>query len=64
MLMVTHDIPEAVAMSDRVIVLSDRPAVVRARVECALGPQRDPVYVRTTALFQSCVDSVWKEMSQ
>ena len=28
MIMVTHDIPEAVSMSDRVIVLSQRPAVI------------------------------------
>ena len=30
MVMVTHDIPESVSMSDRVVVLSGRPAHVKA----------------------------------
>lgn len=64
MLMVTHDIPEAVSMSDRVIVLSPRPAVVAAMVECDLGSDRDPVAVRTTQLFRQYSDRVWKEMSR
>lgn len=64
MLMVTHDIPEAVSMSDRVIVLSPRPAVVAAMVDCDLGPDRDPVEVRTTQLFRQYSDRVWKEMSR
>lgn len=64
MLMVTHDIPEAVSMSDRVMVLSPRPAVVAAMVECDLGPDRDPVAVRTTQLFRQYSDRVWKEMSR
>ncbi len=64
MLMVTHDIPEAVSMSDRVIVLSSRPAVVAAVTECDFGPDRDPVAVRTSPLFQHYFDSVWKEIAE
>ena len=64
MIMVTHDIPEAVAMSDKVIVLSSRPAVVASVTECDFGPERDPVTVRTDSRFQHYFDRVWKEMSQ
>ena len=64
MIMVTHDIPEAVSMSDRVIVLSARPAVVAAVTECDFGPDRDPVAVRTNPLFQRYFDSVWKEIAE
>ncbi len=64
MIMVTHDIPEAVSMSDRVIVLSSRPAVVASVTECDFAPDRDPVAVRATPLFQQYFDSVWREMTE
>ncbi len=63
MIMVTHDIPEAVSMSDRVIVLSQRPAVIARTVDIPFGPQRDTVAVRNTQRYRRCYDIVWKEMS-
>ncbi|MBR5873219.1 MAG: ABC transporter ATP-binding protein [Oscillospiraceae bacterium] len=63
MIMVTHDIPEAVSMSDRVIVLSQRPAVIAKTVEIPFGAQRDTVAVRNTQQYRDCYDIVWKEMS-
>jgi len=63
MIMVTHDIPEAVAMSDRVIILSRRPAVVAKVVECDFGPVRDPVTVRSDLRFQLYFDRVWRELT-
>ena len=63
MIMVTHDIPEAVSMSDRVIVLSQRPAVIAKIVDIPFGTQRDTVAVRNTRQYRDCYDIVWKEMS-
>lgn len=63
MIMVTHDIPEAVSMSDRVIVLSQRPAVIVKIVDIPFGAQRDTVAVRNTQQYRDCYDIVWKEMS-
>lgn len=63
MIMVTHDIPEAVSMSDRVIVLSQRPAVIAKSVDIPFGPQRDTISVRNTQRYRNCYDIVWKEMS-
>ena len=63
MIMVTHDIPEAVSMSDRVIVLSQRPAVIAKIVDIPFGAQRDTVAVRNTQQYRDCYDIVWKEMS-
>ncbi|MEG2929299.1 MAG: ABC transporter ATP-binding protein [Oscillospiraceae bacterium] len=64
LVMVTHDIPEAVAMSDKVIILSRRPARVKREVEISFAaPVRDPVTVRNDPLFQSYFNIIWKEMS-
>ena len=63
MIMVTHDIPEAVSMSDRVIVLSQRPAVIAKIVDIPFGMRRDTVAVRNTQQYRDCYDIVWKEMS-
>jgi len=40
--MVTHSIPEAVTMSDRVIVLTDRPARLIEDVEVGCSRPRTP----------------------
>jgi len=40
-IMVTHDIDEAVLLSDRVVVMSGRPGVVREIIDVGLGPVRD-----------------------
>lgn len=61
-LLVTHDIAEAVSMSDRVVVLSRRPAVVKAIHD--LGPLRPlaPLERRSTDLFQTFFHTIWKEL--
>ena len=63
MVMVTHDIPEAVAMSDKVIVLSKRPAVVAKTVGIDFGANRpNPIGVRGHPLFQQYFNTIWKEL--
>ena len=64
MIMVTHDIPEAVSMSDRIIVLSKRPATVTLQTDTPFPKQRDTLAVRTSNEYALCYDTVWKEMSQ
>lgn len=64
MIMVTHDIPEAVSMSDRVIILSQRPAMVALQVDIPFGIDRDTVAVRNTAEYARCYNTVWKELTQ
>lgn len=64
MVMVTHDISEAVAMSDRVIVLSPRPATVTNVITCEFDPSRDPLTARRDPRFQLYFDRVWREMTE
>ena len=64
LVMVTHDIPEAVTMSDCVVVLSKRPAVVQKMVDIYFGEGvRSPVSVRTDPRFQSYFNTIWKELT-
>ena len=65
LVMVTHDIPEAVSMSDRVVVLSKRPATVQKVVDIDFGTDRqNPVAVRQHPKFQGYFNDIWKELTQ
>ncbi len=62
-LMVTHDIPESISMSDRVLVLSGRPARLRAEHEIRFDlPERTPLLCRNRPEFSSYFNLVWKEL--
>lgn len=59
---VTHDIDEAIYLSDRVVVLTPRPASVRRIVEVPLSRPRQPP-VKVSAAFQELKSIIAKEMA-
>ncbi len=61
--MVTHDISEAISMSDRVIVLSKRPATVKKihKIDFEIE-NKDPMNARKSPKFSNYFDSLWKEL--
>lgn len=64
-LMITHDIAEAVSMSDRIIILSKRPAVVKDIVSINLAsPDKDisPTERRELSGFRHYFNNIWKEL--
>ena len=62
-LIVTHDIPESISMSDRVIVLSKRPAVIRNIYTTEFDiPNRSPLLCRDHAAFGEYFNQIWKEL--
>ncbi|MDO8301079.1 ABC transporter ATP-binding protein [Lacisediminimonas sp.] len=63
-LMVTHDIEEAVAMSDRVIVLSNRPARIKriVDVKLTLTGERTPLTSRDAPEFRGYCKSIWEDL--
>lgn len=64
-LMVTHDISEAISMSDRVIVLSARPATVKNIYEINFEiEKRTPLNCRESPKFSKYFNSMWKELEE
>lgn len=62
-ILVTHDIAEAVSMSDRVIVLSRRPAEIRAIFDITLSSQsRSPLDVRNAPEFNPLFQAIWSKL--
>ncbi len=62
-LFVTHDIEDAIALADQVIVMSAKPAVVKALIPIDLGlPKRDPVAARTSPKFREYFESIWHHL--
>jgi NitT/TauT family transport system ATP-binding protein len=63
-LLVTHDIEEAVSLSDRVIVLSGRPAQVKSVYDIALtiAGERTPLSSRDAPEFRAYCKSIWEDL--
>jgi len=64
-ILVTHDIPEAVSISDRVIVFTERPANIKKEYniefeEC-LG-ERTPMKCRNTLVFGEYFRNIWRDL--
>ncbi len=62
-LIVTHDIPESISMSDRVLILSKRPAVIRKILNTDFDIEnRSPLLCREHKNFSSYFNQIWKEL--
>ena len=63
-LMVTHDISEAISMSDRVIVLTKRPGRINKIHEIKFDiKERTPINTRESPEFSKYFNTLWKELS-
>ena len=62
-ILVTHDISEAVASSDRVVVLTKRPAEVNSIHEINLTCSvKSPIKCREASEFRYYFNTIWKEL--
>lgn len=62
-IMVTHDISEAISMSNRVIVLSKRPAIIKNTISIGLcNESESPLKCRENPNFRLYFNTIWKEM--
>ncbi len=62
-ILVTHDISEAISLSDRVIVLSKRPASVKNIFSINLSLEEySPMKARDSVKFKDYFTAIWKEL--
>ena len=61
-LLVTHDISEAISLSDRIFVLSARPAVVKSVHTLTTLQGLSPLERRDTEAFHTYFQAIWKEL--
>ena len=62
LIMVTHDIGLAISMSDRVIVLSKRPSVVKNIYEIKLNNKSTPINNRKDKEFSKYYEMIWRDL--
>ena len=63
-IMVTHDIPESISMSDEVIVLTKRPSSIKEVYKIKFDIQnRTPLTCRDTPMFTKYFDQIWHSLN-
>lgn len=61
-IMITHDIAEAISMADRIVILTGRPAMVKKIMEVKLTNSSTPINNRKCVEFSKYYESIWKEL--
>ena len=61
-LMVTHDIAEAISMSDRVIVLSKRPGHIKKIYSIDFQDRENPILNRSNPMFSNYFNQIWRDV--
>ncbi len=62
-ILVTHDIAEAIAMSDRILVISPRPGMVKAEYRIELsGKNGSPFAARQAPEFREYFKAIWSDL--
>ena len=63
-LLVTHDLSEAVSLSDRIVILSKRPASITRIVPITFALEKDtPLNRRNAPEFKNYFNEIWKELN-
>lgn len=61
-IMVTHDLAEAISLSDRIIVLTKRPAKVKKIYKIDLTNKSTPINNRKAPEFSEYYDKIWRDL--
>lgn len=60
--MVTHDLAEAISLSDRIVVLTKRPASVKSIYDIKLTNKSTPINNRKCKEFSTYYDKIWRDL--
>ena len=63
-LLVTHDISEAIVMSDRIIILTERPARIKKDIQLKFQSDSTPFSRRDDPAFNHYFNEIWGELRQ
>lgn len=64
MIIITHDLSEAISLADRVIILTKRPATVRTEINIHLTlPDNSPLAARNAPEFAQYFNQLWEELT-
>ena len=63
-IMVTHDIPEAIALSNKIVVLSKRPGTIKKIYKIRLSKLKSPIEKRKDKKFLEYYDLLWKDIDK
>ena len=61
-IMVSHDISESISMSDKVIVLSQRPGKIKNIYDIKLDGASTPIKNRSTKNFSDYYEKIWRDL--
>ena len=61
-IMVTHDIAQAISMSDKIITISNRPSIVKNIYEIKLVNKSNPIDNRKDINFSYYYDLIWRDL--
>ena len=61
-ILVTHDIAEAISLSDKVIVLTKRPATIKSIYDIKLSNKSTPSVNRKSKEFYEYYDKIWSDL--
>lgn len=64
LIFITHELNEAIALGDRVVVMSARPGRVREVVPVDLARPRDIYTINTDPKFRAIYDKVWEHLAE
>ncbi len=62
-LLITHDLGEAISLSDQVLVLTPQPAAVFRRFDIPFGAERNFLELRENPLFLELYGHVWEQLA-
>ena len=63
-IMMTHDIAEAISLSDKIIVLSKRPSIVKKIYDIKMENKSTPINNRTCKEFSDYYDKIWRDLDE
>jgi len=61
-IMVTHDISEAISLANKVVVLSKRPCTIKSIYDITLSNTNNPIENRKAKEFPEYYETIWKDL--